>query len=87
MAIPTMAGSLPFEKIIHAVGPVWQSGGQLEITQLKSAVNNSLELAGVLGFPSIAIPAISSGVLGFPKDICAKCFMEAVIEYAEKKAS
>ena len=85
-AIVTGAGSLPFKKIIHAVGPVWEDGGDLKIQQLKDAVNNSLELAGVLGLNSVAIPAISSGVFGFPRDLCAKSFFEQVLTYADKKS-
>ena len=81
----TGAGTLPFKKIIHAVGPVWETGGQLKIDQLKNAVNNSLELAGVLGLQSVAIPAISSGVFGFPRDLCAQCFFEQALTYADKK--
>ena len=83
----TGAGSLPFKKIIHAVGPVWEQGGPDKVILLKSAINNSLELAGVLGLCSVALPAISSGGFGFPRDLCAKSFMEQVLIYAEKKAS
>ena len=82
----TGAGSLPFRKIIHAVGPIWEQGGPEKIAQLKSAVNNSLELGGVMGIRSLAIPAISSGVFGFPRDLCAQSFMEEILAYAEKKA-
>lgn len=86
-AIVTGAGRLPHKKIIHAVGPVWEQGGPEKVALLKSAVNNSLELAGVLGLSSVAIPAISSGVFGFPRDLCAQSFFEQVMTYAEKKAS
>ena len=65
-AIATGAGSLPYKKIIHAVGPVWEKDGEAKVAQLKSAITNSLELAGVLGLKSLAIPAFSSGVYGFP---------------------
>ena len=86
-ALATKAGSLPFKKIIHAVGPIWGEGGNDKIDQLKSAINNSLELSGVSALNSIAIPAISSGVFGFPSDLCAKCFMEQTLAYAEKKSN
>ena len=83
----TGAGSLPFRTIIHAVGPIWEQGGPEKIAQLKSAVNNSIELGGVMGIRSMAIPAISSGVCGTPKDICAQSLIEEVLAYAEKKAA
>ena len=78
---------MPFRKIIHAVGPIWEQGGPEKVAQLKSAVNNSLELGGVMGIRSIAIPAISSGVFGFPRDLCAQSFIEEILAYAEKKAA
>ena len=86
-AIATGAGNLSQKKIIHAVGPVWENGGQEKIDLLKSAVENSLDLGGVLGMNSVAIPAISSGVFGFPRDLCAQSFIEQILFYAEKKKS
>lgn len=85
-ALATGAGALPFVKIIHAVGPVWDTGGPEKEILLRSAVSNSIELAGILGLKSLALPAISSGAFGFPRDLCAQCFFEQVIAYAEKKA-
>ena len=84
--IATGAGGLAFKKIIHAVPPVWCEGSPSEISLLKSTINNSFELAGVLGLKSLALPAIGSGGKCFPKDLCAQCFMEQVLVYANKKA-
>ena len=65
----TSPGRLPCKAIIHAVGPQMGEGNEDE--KLKNAVKNSLLLASEKGFESISIPAISSGIFGFPKDRCA----------------
>jgi O-acetyl-ADP-ribose deacetylase (regulator of RNase III) len=69
-AVITGAGKLPAKFVIHAVGPRMGEGG--EDNKLKSAVLSSLKLASEKGLCSISIPAISSGIFGFPKDRCAK---------------
>ena len=66
----TTGGRLPCKSVIHAVGP--QMGEGNEDHKLKSAVENILKLATEKKFKSISIPAISSGIFGFPKDRCAK---------------
>ena len=65
----TSPGRLPCKAIIHAVGPQMGEGNEDE--KLKNAIKNSLLLASEKGFESISIPAISSGIFGFPKDRCA----------------
>lgn len=66
----TTGGRLPCKSVIHAVGP--QMGEGDEDHKLKSAVENILKLATEKKFKSISMPAISSGIFGFPKDRCAK---------------
>ncbi len=68
----TGAGRLPCRWVIHAVGPVWQGGGAHEEELLEAAVRNSLLKAEELKLQSIALPAISSGIFGFPKQRCAE---------------
>ncbi len=65
----TGAGSLRAKHVIHAVGPRMGEGNENE--KLISAVRSALELAEHKGLQSISIPAISSGIFGFPKDRCA----------------
>jgi O-acetyl-ADP-ribose deacetylase (regulator of RNase III) len=62
----TSAGALSARWIIHAVGPRWGEGD--EERKLRSAVRSSLNDADRLGAESIAMPAISTGIFGFPKD-------------------
>lgn len=77
----TGAGALPCKKVIHAVGPVWEGGGDDEEDDLRAAALNSLKKAGELGCASIAMPAISSGIFGFPKERCAEILVEAALDY------
>ncbi len=62
----TGAFKLPARAIIHAVGPVWQGGGQGEPEALRSCYRQTMLLAEREGFESIAFPAISCGVYGYP---------------------
>jgi O-acetyl-ADP-ribose deacetylase (regulator of RNase III) len=68
-AVMTTAGRLPATYVIHAVGPRMGEGGEDE--KLRSAVMSVLALASEKGLQSISLPAISSGIFGFPKDRCA----------------
>jgi O-acetyl-ADP-ribose deacetylase (regulator of RNase III) len=65
-AVVTGGGTLPARWVIHAVGPVWQGGGSGEERLLSSAVAAALERAEEIGAKSVALPALSTGVYGFP---------------------
>ncbi len=74
-AVITGAGRLPARFVIHAVGPRMGEGD--EDNKLRSAVSSSLLLASGKGLRSVALPAISSGIFGFPKDRCAKILLSS----------
>ena len=75
----TGAGKLPAQYIIHAVGPVWGEGG--EDVKLQQAIKSSMAEAQLLELTSIAFPAISTGIFGFPKDRAARIFFDFVEAY------
>lgn len=75
----TSGGALPARYVIHAVGPVWGEGD--EEAKLAAAVAGCLRVAGELGCTSIAIPAISTGIFGFPIDLAAKIILETIENY------
>lgn len=70
----TTGGRLKAPYVIHAVGPRFGEGD--EENKLKKTVNNVLKRATERGFQSIAMPAISAGIFGFPKDKCARILVE-----------
>jgi O-acetyl-ADP-ribose deacetylase (regulator of RNase III) len=75
-AVVTTAGALPARWIIHAVGPVWGDGNEEKL--LRSAVCSSLECARDLGAASISLPAISTGIFGYPKPEGTRVIVEEV---------
>jgi len=94
-AIITLAFDLPQSYIIHAVGPIFRKGEgegeesdakKLQVLgeQLYSAIIKSLELAKIKGCRSISFCAISTGIFGFPKTICAKLFIRAISDFCSE---
>lgn len=75
----TSAGHLPFDAIIHAVGPRMGEGDEQRKIQL--AVSRSLQLCDMHDWKSIAFPAISSGIFGVPIEISARAFFRAITSY------
>jgi O-acetyl-ADP-ribose deacetylase (regulator of RNase III) len=80
-AVVTSGENLKAKKVIHAVGP--RHGEDHEDEKLKDATLNSLILADKNNLKSIAFPAISTGIFGFPKDRCATIMLSTTIEYLE----
>ena len=72
---------LPARWVIHTVGPVWQGGDQGEAGLLSSAYRRSLEEAVRLGARSVAFPAISTGVYGYPKESAAAIAVSTVLDF------
>lgn len=75
----TAAFRLPAKFVIHAVGPVWEGGQKGEAARLRSAYVRSLELAQQHGAASIAFPAISTGIYGYPVSAAASIAVDAVV--------
>lgn len=82
-AVVTSAGRLSAKFVIHAVGPMQGEGD--EDNKLKDAVLNTLLLASQKGLQSISLPAISSGIFGFPKDRCAKILVQEAVSFLKKQ--
>lgn len=78
----TSGGLLPAKYIIHAVGPVWAGDGT-DDAKLASAVTGSLRVADELKCDSISMPAISTGIFGFPKDRAAGIIFKSINTYFE----
>jgi O-acetyl-ADP-ribose deacetylase (regulator of RNase III) len=78
----TGAGRLPCRYVIHTVGPVWGEGEEDE--KLSMAVTGALRLAESLGLSSISMPAISTGIFGFPRERAAALILMAIREHGRK---
>jgi O-acetyl-ADP-ribose deacetylase (regulator of RNase III) len=75
--------ALPARWIVHAVGPVWRGGDAGEEELLASAYRRSVEVAREAGATSIAFPAISTGIFGFPKDLAARIAIATLREHGD----
>ena len=78
----TAGHRLPARHVIHTVGPVWRGGGHGEPETLAACHMNALALARELGCRTIAFPAISCGIYGFPPELAAPVAVAAVREHA-----
>ena len=81
-AVITTAGNLKAKKVIHTVGPIYRGGDKMEAQLLKNAYWSSLDLARENGLNSVAFPAISTGVYGYPLEEAAEIAVGAGVEYA-----
>jgi O-acetyl-ADP-ribose deacetylase (regulator of RNase III) len=80
----TSGGAMPCKYVIHAVGPVWGDGN--EDKKLADAVTGSLRVAGDLGLATVTLPAISTGIFGFPKERAAKIIFSSIESYFTQNA-
>lgn len=76
--------NLPAKFVIHTVGPIWQGGQKGEAEILANCYINSLDLAIANGVRSIAFPAISTGVYGYPKEEAAKIALRVLQAYGQR---
>lgn len=77
-AVITGAGRLPCKYVIHTVGPVWKGGMKGEESLLSDAYRNALEKAAEVGAHTLAYPAISTGIYGYPADKAAKVVWKVI---------
>jgi O-acetyl-ADP-ribose deacetylase len=80
-SVITTSGELPCQAIIHTVGPKMGEGN--EDFKLSKSIHSSLSLASDHNYNSISIPAISSGIFGFPKDRCANILLDDSIKFLQ----
>ena len=83
-AVATTAGELPASYVIHTVGPVWHGGDDKEEEYLAAAYDNCLTVAAGRAVKSIAFPAISTGVYGFPADRAARIAFKTIAAHLKR---
>ena len=81
-AVATPGFALAARWIVHTVGPVWHGGDRGEPAQLASCYRRSIEVASSAGATSIAFPAISTGIFGYPPRAAAEVAVPATVEAA-----
>src|ERR1044071_2535961 len=86
-AVITTAGKLPAKNVIHTVGPVYGRGGADKAELLAACYINSLKLAVDSGLQTIAFPAISTGVYGYPTDEAAEVASRAIGKFLSSDRS
>jgi O-acetyl-ADP-ribose deacetylase (regulator of RNase III) len=86
-AVVTTAGHLKAKYIFHAVGPRYRGGTKDEAEQLASCYRNCLQLAAERDLKTIAFPAISTGIYGYPMDEAAEVAIREVREFLQRPSS
>jgi len=85
-AVITTGGNLKAKYVIHTVGPIYSGGNKREAELLKSAHLESLKLASKRKIKSVAFPAISTGVYGYPKNEAAHIALKTTIDYLNENS-
>jgi O-acetyl-ADP-ribose deacetylase (regulator of RNase III) len=86
-AVVTKAGKLKARYIFHAVGPVYRGGEEGEPDELASCYRECLQLAAERGIKSIAFPAISTGIYGYPMDEAAEIAVREIRHFLDQPSS
>ena len=86
-AVITPGFRLPATYVIHTVGPVWRGGGRNEAALLANCYRNSLTLARANAIETIAFPAISCGVYGYPLDEAARIAVQTIRAFVREHAT
>ncbi len=86
-AVITTAGKMAARNVIHTVGPVYGGGGKEKAEQLAACYRNSMTLAAEKGLKTLAFPAISTGVYGYPLDEAAKVSSQAIEKFLASNAA
>ena len=86
-AVITTAGKMKTRYVIHAVGPVYGRGGKEKQELLAACYRNSLRLAAEKGLKTVAFPAISTGVYGYPLDQAARVSSETIERFLDSQSS
>jgi putative ATPase len=81
-AAVTTAGEMPASFVVHVVGPVYEGGGRGEEERLRAAVLAALDAAHGLGGRTVAMPAISTGIYGYPRDEATGVIVSAAADWA-----
>jgi len=79
------SGKLPCKFVVHTVGPVWHSGKRNEERDLEKAVHGALEACR--SYHTVALPAISCGIFGFPHDLAAKITVKKIQDFMTTDSS
>jgi O-acetyl-ADP-ribose deacetylase len=79
-AVATSGGRLPARHVIHTVGPVWHGGASGEAEKLASCHRDSIRVADELKLASVAFPAISTGIYGYPVENAASVAVKAAAD-------
>jgi len=83
-AVATGAGQLKAKHVIHTVGPVWHGGNHGEAENLANCYRESMRVADELNLQSIAFPAISTGIFGYPLEEAARVAIPVVVENLQR---
>jgi O-acetyl-ADP-ribose deacetylase (regulator of RNase III) len=86
-AVISVAGNLPAKHVIHAVGPRWNGGRSGEADLLASAYRTAFDLASQHDCQSVALPAVSCGVYGYPVDLASRIALTTAKSFLEKDST